>query len=101
MSWLRKKIIGGKTYLYEYESIRTGDKVVSKYIGARGILNEDGTITPTKQQEAQQINWRPPERSYRAGDVEVLWQIAEELHLAQTIDRICQCRTKKNGASPG
>jgi transposase len=100
MAWLRKKIIGGKTYLYEYESIRIGDEVKSKYIGARGILNDDGTITPTKQQE-QQINWRPPERSYRAGDVEVLWQIAEELHLAQIIDRICQCRTKKNGASPG
>lgn len=100
MTWLRKKIIGGKTYLYEYESIRIGDKVKSKYIGARGILNDDGTITPTKQQ-AQQINWRPPERAHRAGDVEVLWQIAEELHLAQTIDRICQCRTKKNGASPG
>ena len=100
MTWTRRVKRGGKTYLYEYESIRTGEKVESRYVGSLGILDQNGTLIPPRSQSPAPI-WRPPERSYRAGDVTILWRIADELHVAETIDRICQSRMKKNGATPG
>ncbi|MEI2763421.1 hypothetical protein [Methanothrix soehngenii] len=40
-------------------------------------------------------------RSYRAGDVQLLWSIAEDLGFIQIIDGICCSDSGLNGVSPG
>ena len=99
MSWVRRVPRGDKVYLYEYESIREkGGKVKSKYIRALGVESNVEKVPIKKEKE---IHWKPPERSYRAGDVSVLWELAQELHFSETIDRICGSKKKRNGLSTG
>lgn len=48
----------------------------------------------------QIIDWKPPDRSVQAGDVTVLFKIAQDLEIAETIDRICDSKGERKTNSP-
>ena len=89
---------GGKVYLCEYKSVREGSKVKSVFVRYLGIEGEQEKIPLPKK---TMIDWRPPERSVRTGDVSVLWTIAQELRIADTIDRNVLGPGKQPTISPG
>jgi hypothetical protein len=90
---------GGRVYLAEYESYRDEDgKVKTRYIRYIGTEGDDYKVSKPKKSSKQVIY---PERSYRSGDVTVLWQLAKELGLVQVIDQVCCGSSGTYGISPG
>jgi transposase len=89
---------GDRVYLAEYKSIRQGKKVISKFV--RYIGPEDKLSTEDKPRK-RVLDRIKISRSYRAGDVRLLWSIAENLDFIPIIDRICCGRSQIEGASPG
>ena len=73
-------------YLYEYKSIRKGKKVISEYVRYLGVESDQEKVPLPKKTV---MTWKPPERSVRSGDVTTFWHIAQDLKIAQTINRIC------------
>jgi transposase len=98
MTFIRRMKKGNKVYLCEYRSVREGKKVRSIFVRYLGVESDQEKIPLPKKQV---VNWRPPERSVRAGDVTVLFQIAQELQMAETIDRICGSNGRRRTISPG
>jgi hypothetical protein len=89
---------GDHVYLAEYKSIRQGDKVISKFV--RYIGREDSKTTTSKPRR-KVLDKLELANSYRAGDVQLLWSIAEDLGLAGIIDRICCGTSGVDGPTPG
>jgi transposase len=89
---------GDKVYLAEYKSIRKGDKVVSKFV--RYIGREDAQ-TATNRPSRKVIDRLDLARSYRSGDVRLLWSLAEDLGFVQLIDKICCSKSTIEGPTPG
>lgn len=89
---------GNKVYLCEYRSVREGNKVRSKFIQYLGVESATEKVPLPKK---TMIDWKLPDRSVRAGDVTVLWSIASQMHMAETIDRICGLRGRRKANSPG
>ena len=89
---------GNKIYLCEYRSVREGTKVRSIFIRYLGVESEQEKVPLPKKQI---INWKPPDRSVRAGDITVLFQLAQDLQIAETIDRICGSKGRRKTNSPG
>jgi hypothetical protein len=81
---------GNKVYLCEYRSV--GKKVRSIFVRYLGVESEQEKVPLPKKQI---IDWKPPDRSVRAGDVTVLFQIAQDLQIAETIDRICGSKGRR------
>ncbi len=99
MTFIKRMKRGNYVYLAECKSVRDGKKVrtvVIKYLGREG--EQQGVPLETKKQT---YNWTPPERSSRYGDVSVLWEVANELKMVQTIDRVCTGKSEIEGISPG
>ena len=99
MTFIKRMKRGKYVYLAECKSVRDGKKVrtvVINYLGREG--EEKGVPLETKKQT---FDWKPPERSSRYGDVAVLWEIANELKMSQTIDRICFGKSEIEGISAG
>ena len=89
---------GDRVYLAEYKSVRVGKKVVSKfvrYIGPEEKRNDSGK-PQRRVLDRLQLN-----RSYRSGDVKLLWSIAKDLGFCQLIDTICCSKSSFEGPSPG
>jgi len=90
---------GGRTYVNEYRNYRDEDgKVRSEFVRYLGIENPDGTITPPKTPRIKGVRLGD---SYRAGDVRVLWELAEELDMVGTIDRYAFGPGTFEGPTPG
>ena len=89
---------GDKIHLSEYRSVRVGKKVKSEFVRYLGVESEQEKIPLPKK---SLIDWKTPDRSSRAGDVLVLWEIAHEMRLAETIDRVCGKKGRKKANSPG
>jgi len=89
---------GDRVYLSEYRSIRQGKKVKSEFV--RYIGPEDEVSKGIKPKRRVLDRLHIP-RSYRAGDVRLLWKIAQDLHFIPIIDRICCGESCISGASPG
>ena len=89
---------GNRVYLAEYKSVRKGKKVISKFV--RYIGPEDKLSTNDKPRK-RVLDRIKITRSYRAGDVRLLWSIAENLDFIPIIDRICCGKSQIEGASPG
>ena len=89
---------GNRVYLAEYKSVREGKKVISKFV--RYIGPEDKLSTNDKPRK-RVLDRIKISRSYRAGDVRLLWSIAENLDFISIIDRICCGKSQIEGASPG
>ena len=95
---IKRRKRGGHVYLEEYKTTREGGKVVSKYV--RYIGREDAQSDSYKPRK-KVIDRLDLSRSYRAGDVRLLWSIAEDLGFIQIIDGICCSDSGLNGVSPG
>ena len=89
---------GDRVYLAEYKSIRQGDKVISKFV--RYIGREDAKTTTSKPSK-RVLDKLELADSYRAGDVQLLWSLAEDLGFVGIIDRICCGLPDVDGPSPG
>ncbi|MDO8873372.1 MAG: IS1634 family transposase [Methanoregula sp.] len=99
MSWIKRVIKkDGSVYLYEYKSIRQGKKVISEYVRYLGVESDQEKVPLPKKSV---MTWKPPERSVRSGDVTAFWHIAQDLKIAQTIDRICGYNKRDITKSPG
>lgn len=94
---MRRKV-GGKIYLEERESYRQNGKVkvrFLRYLGPEG----DALRKPIKPHHIfDQIN---PSVSSREGDVALLWALAKDLQIPQTIDRFCPHKSAQDKPSPG
>lgn len=89
---------GNRVYLAEYKSIRQGKKVISKFIRYIGPEDKISTSEKPRKRVLDRLNFSS---SYRAGDVRLLWAIAENLGFIPIIDRICCGKSRIEGASPG
>jgi len=89
-------------YLAQYESYRDENgKVKTRYCGYLGKEgDETGVPLPNKSAHAEKPLY--PETSKRAGDVKLMWAIAEEmLNMPRIIDEICCGDENIGGKSPG
>ena len=84
MTIIRKKR-GNKVYLYEYQSIRNKDKVVHKFVRYLGVEGKDGKPERKPEHVLDKVNIGAG-KSY--GAVKVLWQLAQQLKIEETIDKI-------------
>lgn len=98
MTWVRRMKKGNKVYLCEYRSVREGKKVRSEFVSYLGVESDKEKVPLPKKTV---IAWKPPDRSVRAGDVTVLWTIACQMHMVETIDRICGLKGRRKANSPG
>jgi len=95
---IKRHTRGDRVYLAEYKSIRQGDKVISKFV--RYIGREDAKTTTSKPSK-RVLDKLELADSYRAGDVQLLWSLAEDLGFVGIIDRICCGLPDVDGPSPG
>ncbi|MCX6700684.1 MAG: transposase [Methanomicrobiales archaeon] len=88
-------------YLSSYESYREDGKVKTRfieYLGKEGDVR--GVPLPKKSTHIQTPLY--PERSKSAGDVKLMWTIAEKnLNMSKIIDKICCGNENIEGKSPG
>jgi len=98
LAFIRRMKKGNKVYHCEYRSVREGKTVRSIFVRYLGVESDQEKVSLPKKQV---VTWRPPERSVRAGDVTVLFQIAQELQMVETIDRICGSNGRRRTISPG
>ncbi|WP_393972170.1 IS1634 family transposase [Oxyplasma meridianum] len=76
---------GNKVYLAEYKSKRVNGKVVSTYVRYIGRENADKTV----KKSSRSIDRIESPGSTRAGDVDLLWAIAQDLAIPRIIDEMC------------
>jgi len=88
---------GDKVYLSEYKSVREGKKVKSIFVR---YLGPEDQVKEGKKPKKRVLDRIQMSRSYRAGDVRLLWQIAEDLNFVNIIDRICCGESYIEGPSP-
>ncbi len=98
MTWIRRMKKGNKIHLNEYRSVREGDKVKSVFVRYLGVESDQEKVPLPKKSV---IDWKTPCSSFRAGDVQVLWEIAQDMRLPETIDRVCRKKRQKKANSPG
>jgi len=91
----RKK--NGRVYLEEYKSIRVDGEVKSIYVRS---LGPEDPVEP-KKRKRRILDRLEPGPSHRAGDVTLLWKLAQDLDFVNTIDSICCDEASINGLSPG
>jgi transposase len=89
---------GDRVYLSEYKQIREGKKVRSEFLR---YLGPEDQIKEGKKPRKRVLDRIQMSRSHRAGDIRLLWQIAEDLDLIGIIDRICCQEFVIQGPSPG
>lgn len=89
---------GNRVYLAEYKSIRQGKKVISKFIRYIGPEDKVSTGEKTCKRVLDRLSFS---NSCRAGDVRLLWAIAQNHDFIPIIDRICCGNSHIIGVSPG
>lgn len=89
---------GDRVYLSEYKQIREGKKVKSEFLRYLGPEDQIKEGIKPKKRVLDRIQMS---RSHRAGDIRLLWRIAEDLDLIGIIDRICCQEFVIQGPSPG
>lgn len=95
---IKKHKRGDRVYLSEYKQVREGKKVKSVFIR---YLGPEDRIKAGKTPKKRVLNRLELSRSSRAGDVRLLWRIAEDLDFVGITDRICCQESYIPGASPG
>ena len=100
MSWIKRVKRGNLIYLYECTSVRENGKIKSKLIRYLGVESDVPKVPKpkTKRVHPEQIY---PTRSFRAGDVSLLWHIAGLSNMVNIIDRICIGQENVEGPTPG
>ncbi|MEK9139944.1 MAG: IS1634 family transposase [Nitrospirota bacterium] len=89
---------GNRVYLAEYKNVREGKKVKSEFIRYLGPEDEVKAGRMPKKRVLDRINMS---HSLRAGDVDLLWRIAQDLDFVGTIDTFCCGESLISGPSPG
>lgn len=89
---------GGRVYLVEYKSVREGDKIKHKFVRYLGREGADGKPIKTSKHVLSKVK---RQLSLRAGDVTLLWRLAQDLDFIETIDRFCCGESSIEGPSPG
>ncbi len=88
-------------YLAQYESYRENGKVKTRFIKYLGKEGEEKNV-PLPKKSAHVETPLYPESSKRAGDVKLMWTIAEkELKMSKIIDTICCGDGNIEGKTPG
>lgn len=88
----------GRVYLSEYKSIRKGKEVESVFVR---YLGPEDKITKKPKIPRRVMDRINLSNTHRAGDVSLLWQIAQNIDLINTIDRFCCGESDISGPSPG
>ena len=88
----------GRVYISEYKQIREGKKVKSVFLRYRG---PEDIIKEGKKPKKRVLDKLQLSKSYRSGDVRLLWQIAKDLDFNGIIDRISCQEFYIQGPSPG
>lgn len=89
---------GGRVYLSEYKQVREGNKVKSVFVR---YLGPEDKLKAGEKPKRRVLDRLDIKRSYRAGDVRLLWRIAQDLGLVEIIDGICCQKSFVEGPSPG
>ena len=95
---IKRHKLGGRVYLAEYKSVRVGKKVISKFVRYIGPEDKQNDSEKPKRKVLDRLQLN---RSYRSGDVKLLWSIAKDLGFCELIDTICCSKSSYEGASPG
>lgn len=88
----------GRIYLEEHRSIRINGKVKSIYVKS---LGPESPVSNAPKLKPLILDRLEHGFTYRAGDVGILWQIAQELDYVKIIDGICCGNPNIDGPSPG
>lgn len=100
MSWIRRVKRGNQFYLYEVTSVWENGRPKQKLIQYLGVESDQEKVPKPKTKRVH------PDRIYPlqsrvAGDVMLLWQIAESLDVVNTIDQYTTGFQNIVGPSPG
>lgn len=90
---IKRRKRGSRVYLEEWKSTRRDGKVVSTFV--RYIGPEGG------EKRAPPIDRMAHGDAVNSGAVRLLWSVAEDLHFAETIDRISGANHADEGPTPG
>ncbi|GCC11410.1 hypothetical protein IPdc08_01465 [archaeon] len=90
--------MGSRVYLSEYKQFREDKKVKSVFMRYLGLEEKVKAGEKPKKRVLDRLDLK---RSYRAGDVRLLWRIAMDLGLVEIIDGICCQKSFVEGPSPG
>jgi len=100
MVYIKRIKKGNRVYLYKYESYRENGKVKTRHLEYLGVESDErGVPKPKKSRTKTKPMY--PRRSQRAGDVKLLWTIAEKVGIPQTIDQVCIGLENVSGPTPG
>ena len=80
---------GNRVYRAEYRNTRVGGKVKSQFIRYLGVEEGENTVRPP----VKTLDKVKPTGSTRAGDVGLLWTIAQDLNIPGIIDRMTPVRS--------
>jgi hypothetical protein len=86
----------GRVYLEEHRTIRVNGKPKSLYVRSLGPEKP-----VSKRPRANVFDRLAHGPSHRAGDVGLLWELAKEIEMPETIDGICCGQRAIEGPSPG
>lgn len=100
ISWIRRIKRGKQIYLYEVTSVWENGRAKQKLIQYLGVEGEQEKIPKpkTKRVLLERIH---PLKSRSAGDVMLLWKIAQTLNVVNIIDRHTTGFENIEGPSPG
>lgn len=100
MSWIRRIKKGNQIYLYEVTSVWENGKSKQKLIQYLGVEGDQEKVPKPKTKRVRPDRIHPL-RSRSAGDVMILWKIAETLGFVNIIDRYTTGFEDIQGPSPG
>jgi len=100
MSWIRRIKRGNQIYLYEVTSVWENGRVKQKLIKYLGVEGEEEKVPKPKTKRILPENIYPL-KSREAGDVMILWKIAQSLNAVNIIDRYTTGFDNIDGPSPG
>jgi len=89
---------GDRVYLAEYKQVREGKKVRSVFVRYLGPEDE---VKAGRKPKGRVLDRLDMKRSHRAGDVRLLWALAQDLGLVEEMDGICCGISRIDGPSPG
>jgi transposase len=100
MSWIRRIKRGNQIYLYEVTSVWENGRVKQKLIQYLGVEGEEEKVPKPKTKRVLPENIFPL-KSRGAGDVVLLWKVAQSLNVVNIIDRYTTGFENIEGPSPG
>ena len=83
---IRKRKVGNSTYLEEYRSFREGGKVKTEFV--RYVGKEEGENMVKGSNRI--IDRVESSDSTRAGDIDLLWAIAQDLNIPGIVTEFCK-----------